>query len=180
MKLALSFFDTSDAQEVIALYTRVFSASEGEGEGKSIGKLVNKLIATTQLEDLIGCVARVNNKITGCIFFSRLIVPGSQEAFLLSPVAIDTEAQGAGIGQQLIKHGLDYLRKRKVSLVFTYGDPNFYTKTGFRQISEDIVQAPCPLTQPVGWLAQSLDGQAIQAMSGKSQCVEALRDPVYW
>jgi predicted N-acetyltransferase YhbS len=65
-------------------------------------------------------------------------------------------------------------------LVFTYGDPAFYSKTGFEQITEQIVEAPFPLSQPEGWLAQSLDGEPIRAMSGLSKCVEALSDQKYW
>ncbi|MEZ5501859.1 MAG: N-acetyltransferase [Halioglobus sp.] len=176
----LSLFETSDAKEVIALFTRVFSASEGEKEGKSIGNLVANLITKTKPSDLIGCVAIDNGTIVGCIFFSRLLVPSNQVAFILSPVAVDTPVQGTGIGQRLISYGIDYLGSRNVDLVFTYGDPAFYSKTGFGQITENIVKAPFPLSQPAGWLAQSLNGDSVQVMSGSSRCVEALSDPGYW
>lgn len=63
-------------------------------------------------------------------------------AFILSPVAIATSEQGTGIGQQLINYGLDHLKSLKVSLVFTYGDPNYYSKTGFNHIADSIVKAP--------------------------------------
>jgi putative acetyltransferase len=175
-----SLFDASDSAEIIALFTRVFSASEGEDEGKSIGDLVSKLMTTTAPSELIGCVAKDNGSIVGCIFFSSFVVPGGQRAFLLSPVAVDTRVQGTGIGQRLINYGIDQLRARQVSLVFTYGDPAFYSKTGFRQISEDVVKAPFPLSQPAGWLAQSLDGMPIQSQSGASECVAAFNNPAYW
>ena len=64
--------------------------------------------------------------------------------------------------------------------MFTYGDPGYYSKVGFEQITETIVKAPCPLSQPIGWLAQSLDGGTVQAMSGPTRCVEALNDPGLW
>lgn len=175
-----SLFNSSDAQEVIELFKNVFSASEGESEGQIIGGLVSNLISKTRPQDLFGCVAIDNGCIVGCIFFSRFIVPNGQVAFILSPVAISTGVQGSGIGQQLITYGLDHLRALNVSLAFTYGDPAFYSKTGFEQIAENVVKAPFPLSQPIGWLAQSLDGMPIQVMQGATECVGALSDPKYW
>ena len=107
-------------------------------------------------------------------------MPNGQAAFILSPVAVATAAQGKGIGQKLIEFGLNKLKALNVSLAFTYGDPAFYAKTGFKQIDESTVQAPCPLSQPMGWLAQSLDGQNIQAIPGATRCVEALNNPELW
>jgi len=66
------------------------------------------------------------------------------------------------------------------NLAITYGDPAFYSRTSFKQISESVVQAPYVLSQPQGWLAQSLDGSPIKAMWGSTECVEALRERKYW
>ena len=178
MKYAL--FDDSYTEEVVQLFTDVFSVSEGVSEGQSIGNLVSILIANTNHQDLVGCIAIENDRIIGCIFFSRFMVPNNQLAFILSPVAISTRVQGSGIGQQLINYGLNHLRSINVSLVLTYGDPAYYSKTGFQQISESVIKAPYPLSQPIGWLAQPLDGKSIEVMHGSTQCVAALSDPKYW
>lgn len=178
--MKFSLFRESRSQEVIDLFQSVFSASEGAEEGRIVADFVEKLITTTQSQDLVGCIAEENEIIVGCIFFSRFIVPSGQEAFILSPVAVSTDFQGTGIGQNLIQYGLDHLGSLDVSLVFTYGDPSYYSRTGFEQIDENVVKAPCPLSQPVGWLAQSLNGQQLQAMAGPTQCVEALNDPGLW
>ena len=178
--MKFSLFNESKSQEVIDLFKRVFSASEGEAEGQVIADFVVTLVATTAPQDLIGCIAEENEIVVGCIFFSRLTVPSGQVAFILSPVAVSTDVQSTGIGQELIKYGLDHLKSLNVNLAFTYGDPGYYSKTGFEQINEGIVKAPYPLSQPIGWLAQSLDGQVIQPMAGATQCVEALNDPGLW
>ncbi|TNF34849.1 MAG: N-acetyltransferase [Gammaproteobacteria bacterium] len=176
-----SRFNAADTQAVIALFTDVFSASEGDAEGRRIGQLVSALVAGTPPQDLLGYVARAaDGNIVGCIFFSRFWVPDGQTAFLLSPVAIATPVQGTGIGQQLIRYGLQQLASLGVALVFTYGDPAFYGKTGFMPISEQIVAAPCAMSQPEGWLAQSLDGRPVAPMHGATRCVDALADPQYW
>jgi len=100
--------------------------------------------------------------------------------FILSPVAVKTDQQGKGIGQKLLKHGLDEIRNNGVQVAMTYGDPNYYSKVGFQQISEDFAQAPFKLTYPEGWLAQSLTGQSLEPILGASSCVAALNDPSIW
>lgn len=178
--MVFSLFDAADTEELLALFTQVFTASEGSEEGQNLAKLVADLLAHTSAEDLIGFTAKQQGRVLGGIFFSRFTVPSGQLAYILSPVAVATECQGRGIGQQLIAFGLDALKARQVELVFTYGDPAFYTKTGFQPITEQLVKAPYPLSQPIGWLAQSLTGTAIAPMHGETKCVAALSDPKYW
>lgn len=173
-------FDKSATQDVVDLYTKVFSDSESREEGQTIGELVANLIATTDPDDLLGFVAKDGNTIVGCIFFSRFFVPNGQLAFLLSPVAVNTDTQGSGVGQGLIHYGLQKLEALSVDLVFTYGDPAYYCKTGFQQITEDIVQPPYKLSQPVGWLAQSLQESKITPMEGETKCVSAFSHAQYW
>ena len=176
----ISTFDSNQSQNVINLFTQVFSDSEGQGEGESIGNLVSDLIATTDESDIVGFVAILEEVIVGCIFFSRLTLPNEKIAFILSPVAITTEQQGKGIGQKLIRHGIEYLKSKGVEFAFTYGDPNFYSKVGFKQISEDIIKAPLKLSQPEGWLAQPLQNGDIEVIKGTSKCVKAFNKPEYW
>jgi len=176
----ISTLDENQSQEVINLFIKTFSDSEGQEEGKLIGCLVAELISTTDKHDLFGFVIIMDEVIAGGIFFSRLVLKTNKTAFILSPVAIATEQQGKGLGQQLIEFGLEHLKAQGVDFVITYGDPNFYTKAGFQPISEAIVQAPYKLTYPEGWLAQSLGGESIDALEGVCQCVKALRNQVYW
>ncbi len=178
--MKISVFCPEQSQDVIRLFTRAFSDSEGKEEGASIGRLVAELISTTDKQDIIGFVSVVEEAIVGCIFFTRLWLPSNKSAFILSPVAIATEQQGKGIGQQLIKHGIVFLKAKKIDLVFTYGDPAFYSKVGFIPITEDIVKAPLKLTHPEGWLAQSLNDSVIDVEHGRTKCVKALGRPKYW
>lgn len=175
-----SLFNKVLSKEVISLFTAVFSESEGEAEGQLIGNLVIDLIANTPTHDLIGFVAEEGEQITGSIFFSRFYLPDDQVAFMLSPVAVATNQQGKGIGQQLIRYGLEYLKRQQVSLVLTYGDPKFYSKVGFQQISENQIKPPFKLSQPEGWLAQPLNDDLIKPVTGDTQCVEAFNHQAYW
>jgi putative acetyltransferase len=173
-------YGAGDAEAVERLFVDVFSASEGEEEGRRIGDLVRQLMATTPARDLEGFVAAHRGGIVGAIFFSRLTVEQDMEVFLLSPVAVGTDWQGQGIGQALITHGLGVLREQGVQVVTTYGDPAFYAKVGFEPVSEDVIAPPVALSQPEGWLGQSLTGEMPRSIPGRCRCVEALNDPVYW
>lgn len=176
----VSGYNSSQSQEVINLFTSVFSKSEGQEEGSLIGKLVSELIMTTDAQDLIGFVAIAHDEIIGCIFFSRLTFENNTNAYILSPVAVDTNHQRQGVGQQLIKFGINHLKNINVDLVFTYGDPKYYSKVGFTHVNEESIKAPLRLSYPEGWLAQSLTGNIIESISGVTRCVAALNKQVYW
>ena len=167
-------------EEVKDLVTKVFSDSEGQAEGLVIGNLTYNLMAGTDVQDLYGFVTVENEKIIGSIFFTKLRFQSEVNAFLLSPVAIQTNYQGQGIGQKLINFGIHHLKENGVELVFTYGDPKFYSKVGFSPINEQLVKAPLKLSYPEGWLGQSLVNDKIEPITGNSYCVEALNKQEYW
>ena len=169
-----------DREEIRQLFTKEFSDAEGPSEGLLVGNLAYDLMTGTDPQDLYCFVATDDEQIVGSILFSRLTFESDVGAFLLAPVAVHTSYQGKGIGQDLIKFGLDVLRDHGVELVFTYGDPNFYAKVGFGPISEGVAKAPLKLTYPEGWLAQSLVGDDIEPIPGDSHCVDALNSPEYW
>ena len=162
------------------LFTEVFADSEGQVEGDLIGNLAFELQETTEPEELFGFIAKDDKTLIGCIFFTRLAFDNQINAFILSPVAVTTQYQKQGVGQKLIQFGINNLKKKNVKLLFTYGDPNFYSKVGFKAISENIAKAPFKLTCPEGWLAQSLVGEDIEPISGNSTCVSALNHQQYW
>ena len=178
--MKLSTYKKSDIEEIKQLFLRVFSDSEGQEEGSLIGRLVLDIMTSTDAQDIYGFIATENDQIIGSIFFTRLAFENSENAFILSPVAIHTNHQGKGIGQNLINFGIKHLKESGVRLAFTYGDPNFYSKVGFRCITETIAKAPFELSQPEGWLCQSLVGDEIRPIAGNSRCVEALNKPEYW
>jgi predicted N-acetyltransferase YhbS len=178
--MKLTAYSPDQSQEVIKLFTDVFSDSEGQEEGQLIGQLVTELIDTTDPDDLLGYVSISAGRIVGCIFFSRLTLRSGKIAFILAPVAVASQQQGKGIGQELIDFGIQQLRSHDVELVFTYGDPDFYSKVGFGKIGEDVVRAPRKLTYPDGWLAQALKGEGIAAELGVAKCVSAFNKQEYW
>ncbi|WEM45065.1 N-acetyltransferase (plasmid) [Photobacterium sp. DA100] len=173
-------YEQSQSEAIIQLFTQTFSDSEGKDEGAVIGKLIKDLLKTTDSNDLFVFIAAEENRLVGSILFTRLTFETDKAAFLLAPVAVSTQSQGKGIGQTLIKTGLAALKQHGVDLVFTYGDPNFYSKVGFECITEQQFTAPQPLSYPHGWQAQSLTAQPLGTIAGSSSCVAAFNAPELW
>lgn len=170
----------SDSAVLEDLFAAVFTESEGEEEGALIGNLVKEMLSSTDSQDLHGYVATADDQIVGAIFFSRLTFKEKIDAFIMAPVAIHKDYQGKGIGQALIGHGLCDMKDRGVQYVTTYGDPKFYSKVGFHPLSAELVKPPLELSQPGGWLGQSLDDTQTESIDGKCTCVAALDDQRYW
>lgn len=178
--MQLSIYNPSTKDEIKQLFVTAFSDSAGVSEGGIVGNLAYDLMTNTDPHNHYGFVATENEKIIGSIFFTRLRFPNNENALLLSPVAISTDFQGKGIGQKLINFGLDHVTQDAISLVFTYGDPNFYSKMGFTHISDQVIKPPFELSQPDGWLGLSLENTEIKPIEGRPFCVKAFNNPELW
>lgn len=60
-----------------------------------------------------------------------------------------------------------------VELIFTYGDPNYYSKVGFKPASQQVAKAPFESSYPEGWLGLSLTGAAINRLPGSVHAKES-------
>ena len=178
--MKFEILDKTRHKEVASLFTLVFSSSEGAQEGRLIGSLAAALAARIDNREIIGVGACEDSRLLGALFFTRLRFDEPVDALLLAPVAVSTAHQGRGIGQALIRFGLDELKKRSATLVVTYGDPAFYAKVGFQPLSEQVIRAPLPLSMPQGWLGQPLSGTAMPILNSRPACVPEFDDPVYW
>lgn len=170
----------SSQDEVTSLFTSVFTSSEGEKEGKITGDLASKLSSGIDNQDIVCFGTYEDESIIGSIFFSRLRFKEAIQVYMLAPVAVGTEHQGKGVGQALINYGLKELKNRSVAVAITYGDPSYYSKVGFRVLSESVIQAPLKLSMPEGWLGQSLTGEPIPTIKERPTCVKEFNDPASW
>lgn len=171
----------TNATAIGELFEATFTASEGAEEGTLIGALARRLIADTPVEDLRVFTAWEDGALLGGIFFTRLTYGGDlRTVFMMAPVAVATAHQGKGIGQRLIAHGLDALRREGVDITVTYGDPDYYGRVGFKPVSEADLPAPQPLNQPQGWIAQSLTEAPLTPLRGPVACAAAFDDPALW
>lgn len=172
---------TSDFSQAISnLFTAVFSHSEGTDEGRLIGELASALATAIDDDNILCYGALSDDKVLVAAFYTRLSYRTSSNVFMLAPVAVITEHQGEGIGQQLIHFGLNQIKQYGVDYVVTYGDPDYYRRVGFSGISEDAVRAPFKLSMPEGWLGQSLTGKPVLFGTERPRCVEQFNNAAYW
>ncbi len=172
--------DQSNRNEIRKFFKSVFTSSEGKQEGELIGDLVLNLSSNIDNKEIICFGAYENESLIGAIFFTRLRFKKSILIYMLAPVAVSTEHQRKGVGQALIKYGLNAIKGRSAKVAITYGDPSFYAKVGFEPLSENIIQAPLELSMPVGWLGQSLTGDPIKTINERPICVKEFNDLAYW
>lgn len=172
--------DKKNQEEVASLFTSVFTASEGEKEGRLIGNLASELSLGIDNREIFCFGTYEEESIIGSVFFTRLRFNDAIQVYMLAPVAVSTNHQGKGVGQALINYGLNELKNRSVAVVVTYGDPSFYSKVGFQTLSENVIQAPLKLSMPAGWLGQSITEEPIPTVNDRPTCVKEFNNPVYW
>jgi predicted N-acetyltransferase YhbS len=167
-------------QDIEDLFKSTFTDSEGSEEGALIAELVRNLFIDTAPDDIQVFLARAGGDLVGGAVFTRLTYSRDPRVvFLLSPMAVATRWQGKGVSQRLLTEALASLREAGVDVAITYGDPAFYEKVGFKTLTESIAQPPLPLSQPEGWIGQSLTEAPLAALKGSSTCVAALNDPSF-
>ncbi|MEL7449852.1 MAG: N-acetyltransferase [Pseudomonadota bacterium] len=178
--LTFELLNQASRDTIGALVRESFTASADETEGRLVGGLAESLALAID-DDEVVCVGALDSDVlAGVIFFSRLHFAEPVSVYLLSPVAVATRRQRSGVGQSLINAGIAELKRRAAAVVVTYGDPDYYSKTGFQPLSESVLQAPLPLSMPHGWLGQSLDAESVPALTGRPACLEAFDDPSLW
>lgn len=113
-----------DAASIDALLRRSF-ASEAEAE------LVQQLREDGLLT--LGVVATDDEgQVLGYAAFSPVTLSGEDLQWVaLAPVAVDASVRGQGLGQQLVREGLDTLNEFGYAAVVVLGDPAWYGQLGF-------------------------------------------------
>jgi len=96
---------------------------------------------------LISLVAEIDGSIVGHIMFSRMWIRTNSRdvsAVALAPMAVLPTHQRKGIGQLLVRHGLNMLRGMGENIVIVVGHPDYYPRFGFSSDAASSVQGPFP------------------------------------
>ena len=92
-------------------------------------RLVDELRTANRLS--ISLVAVKLHDVVGHVAFSPVIVNGAEGAGL-GPVAVLPAYRRIGIGEQLIRKGLEACRKQGNGYVVVLGAPSYYSRFGFK------------------------------------------------
>ena len=152
----------------------------GQYEGDVVSQLAIDLLEDKTALPILSLVAEQGNEMVGNIIFSSVNLEGSEGAciYILAPLAVKKDNQRQGIGTKLIDQGLEYLKKRDAEIVLVYGDPTYYTRTGFK--AEHNLKAPYKLQYSEAWMAQELVADTLARVQGVVRCASSLSSPKYW
>ena len=107
----------------------------------------------------VSLVAESDGRVVGHVAFSPVTISdGTRNWYGLGPVSVLPECQRQGIGKALIQNGLSILKGLNAQGCCLVGDPEYYKRFGFRNISGFIHEG---IPQEV-FLALLLDGHAPQ------------------
>ena len=119
-----------DIRDIHALNEQAFGAPEE-------ANIIDKLRDTC--EGLLSLVAIEKEKIVGHILFSPVTIEGKHgvvKGMGLAPMAVLPEKQRRGIGTQLVKRGIEDLRKTECPFIIVLGHPEYYPRFGFEIASQ--------------------------------------------
>jgi predicted N-acetyltransferase YhbS len=170
----------ADRAAILALHRVAF----GPEEGPVIADLVAALLDDPTAEPRLSLLAERAGRPVGHILFTRATLSpdrGGLSLHLLAPLAVDPEAQGAGLGGALIRHGLARLRQDHADLVFVLGHPGYYPRHGFRPCRGIAAPYPIPAEHAEAWMVQELTPGALdRAGRAVLHCAEMLDQRRYW
>ena len=166
-----------DEEHIKNVYLQAFNDSEA----RIVADVAVNLLKENQSAKIISLIAVENNEIVGHIAFSPVFIETSNENFgyILAPLAVVPKYQKNTIGTSLITHGLDTISSMGSFIVFVYGDPQYYSRFGFKtDLAQDFIP-PHTLQFPEGWHALKINS-AVFPERGNLKCVASLDDPDLW
>lgn len=116
---------------------------------------------------LASLVAELKGRVVGHILFSRMSIDTDHAAIpavALAPMAVLPEYQRRAIGGQLIRCGLDLLRRRGEHVVVVLGHPDYYPRFGFSAERAGSLESPFPRNV---FMALELIPNALDGVRGK-------------
>lgn len=166
-----------DSEGIKNLHLQAFDNSEAE----MVSDLAVNLLHEQSKFNIISLVAIDNDAIIGYTAFSPVFLDSTNEHFgyILAPLAVSPTHQNNRVGSTIVKHGLDTISSLGAFIVFVYGDPQYYSRFGFKTDLAQNFTPPYALQYPEGLLAMKLNSTVLPE-GGKFRCVDSLNDSKLW
>jgi len=174
---------SADADRIAII--RMHREAFGPEEGEEVAALANDLLDDPTARPVLSLLAEENGLLLGHVLFTTVNVVGGDclvPGQILAPLGVLPEAQGRGIGGELIDAGLEQLRACGVGLVFVLGHPAYYPRFGFKPAEDLGLKAPYPIPREVAdaWMVQELNPGYLGKVKGAVHCSDVLDRPEHW
>lgn len=166
------------------LYDVLFVEHAAFGDDKE-AELVRELLSDPSAQPVVSLLAYKDDRAVGHILFTAAFIKKAQRkvtAAILAPLAVVPDAQGQGVGGELVERGLQLMSRSGVDLVFVLGHPEYYPRHGFKPALQLGFEAPYPIPDKDedAWMVQALRPGVIGFVGGKVICADALNKPEHW
>jgi putative acetyltransferase len=111
----------------------------------------------------VSLVAVQGGEVVGHVAFSPVSIAGAGGGWYgLGPVSVEPALQGRGVGQALIRAGIERLVERDAAGCVVLGDPGYYRRFGFESDPAlYYADAPAPYFQRLVLKGPSPRGEAV-------------------
>ena len=166
LNLTLRNEQAVDIEAIFNLTKRAFKNAEHTDHNEQF--IVNALRDAQQLT--ISLVAELDQHIIGHVAVSPVeISSGAKNWYGLGPISVAPEYQRQGVGSTLVQYALEQLKQFSAAGCVVLGDPNYYSKFGFKVVS-GLILADVPIEY---FQAISFDGTFPQGEVQYSQAFAA-------
>lgn len=159
----------ADVEAVDTLIRAAFALTDFGHQGEA--ELVRMIDADG--DALVSLVAERAGAIVGHVLFSRMAIEADGAPLSgagLAPVSVVPDSQGQGIGDALIRAGLDSLREQGGAISFVLGHETYYPRFGY---SADLAaRFASPFAGP-HFMAMMLDSGAAWPLGGRADYAPA-------
>lgn len=159
----------ADAEAVDSVIRAAFAGTDFGDQGEA--ELVRMIAADG--DALVSLVAEHGGAIVGHVLFSRMDIEADGAPLSgagLAPVSVVPACQGQGIGDALIRAGLDALREQDCAISFVLGHETYYPRFGYSP--ELAARFASPFAGP-HLMAMMLDSGAPWPLGGRADYAPA-------
>ncbi|MBL8560621.1 MAG: N-acetyltransferase [Hyphomonadaceae bacterium] len=133
----------------------VLNSAFGPGRFSKVSERVREFAT---LDRTLSRVALIDGVVSGCCRIYRIDI-GQTPALFLGPLAVAPDAQGAGLGQELVGASLKASETSGLGAVIVVGQPWMFAPFGFSEIPRDRVTMPGPVeNRRFQWRALAANG----------------------
>lgn len=113
------------------------------------------------------------------VLFSICKTEGPQVGALLGPLGVIPARQRQGVGDTLVRHGLEQLQATGINQVFVLGNPAYYVRFGFTPEKQVLAPYPLPVDYGDAWQSMTL-AERPPLTAGRLELPEPWMNPALW